>query len=83
MLVADAQRVMGLASLACRTDKIDLRVLGELCFGDLVPAIWLPTPGLFQGRERARFRLQMVKHRSSLKNRIHSSLIAFGCQCPV
>ena len=44
VLVADAQRVKGLAPLACKTDKIDARVLAELSFRDLVPAIWLPDP---------------------------------------
>jgi hypothetical protein len=43
VLVADAQRVKGLAPLACKTDKVDARVLAELSFRDLVPAIWLPT----------------------------------------
>jgi transposase len=43
VLVADAQKVKGLAPLACKTDKIDSRVLAELSFRDLVPAIWLPT----------------------------------------
>jgi transposase len=42
MLVADAQRVKGLAPLACKTDRIDARVLAELSVRDLVPAIWLP-----------------------------------------
>ena len=46
VLVADAQRVKGLAPLACKTDKVDARVLAELSFRDLVPAIWLPTPEL-------------------------------------
>ena len=30
VLVADAQKVNGLAPLACKTDKIDARVLAEL-----------------------------------------------------
>jgi hypothetical protein len=42
VVVADAQRVKGLAPLACKTDKVDARVLAELSFRDLVPAIWLP-----------------------------------------
>ncbi len=83
VLVADAHRVKGLAPLACKTDKVDARVLAELSFRDLVPAIWLPTPELRGERERSRFRLHLVKHRSSLKNRIHSTLIAFGYPCPV
>ena len=80
VLVTDAQRVKGLAPLACKTDKIDARVLATLSFYDLVPAIWLPTPELRQERERSRWRLHLVKHRSTLKNRVHSTLIGFGYQ---
>jgi transposase len=83
VLVADAQKVKGLAPLACKTDRIDARVLAELSFRDLVPAIWLPTPELRAERELVRYRLHLVKHRSTLKNRIHAALIAFGYHCPV
>jgi transposase len=48
-----------------------------------VPAIWLPDPQVRRERELARFRLHLVRHRSSLKNRIHSTLITFGKPCPV
>src|SRR5215216_7421389 len=65
--IADAQKVKGLAPLACKTDKIDSQVLATLSQRDLVPAIWLPDPG--EKRELARFRLHLVKHRSALKNR--------------
>jgi transposase len=83
VLIADAQRVKGLAPLACKTDKIDARVLAELSWRDLVPAIWLPTPELRREREISRYRLHLVKHRTTLKNRIHSTLIAFGHQVPM
>jgi transposase len=76
--IADAQKVKGLAPLACKTDRIDARVLAELCRRDLVPAIWLPTPAVRAERERARFRLHLVRHRVALKNRIHATLLAFG-----
>jgi transposase len=81
--IADAQKVKGLAPLACKTDKIDSRVLAVLSQRDLVPAIWLPDPRVREERELARFRLHLVKHRSALKNRIHSTLINFGRPCPV
>ena len=83
VLIADAQKVKGLAPLACKTDKVDARVLAELSFRDLVPAIWLPTPELRREREISRWRLHLVKHRSILKNRVHSTLIAFGHQVPM
>jgi transposase len=81
--IADAQKVKGLAPLACKTDRIDAWVLAELSRRDLVPAIWLPTPEVRADRERTRLRLHLVHHRVELKNRIHSALIAFGHGCPV
>jgi transposase len=81
--IADAQKVKGLAPLACKTDKIDSMVLAVLSQRDLVPAIWLPDPRVREERELARFRLHLVKHKSALKNRIHSTLINFGKPCPV
>ena len=81
--IADAQKVKGLAPLACKTDKIDSIVLAVLSQRDLVPAIWLPDPRVREERELARFRLHLVKHKSALKCRIHSTLINFGRACPV
>jgi transposase len=67
--LADAQKVKGLAPLAFKTGKADARVLAELSWRDLVPAIWLPSSEQRSEREQARFRLYLVKHRTSLKNR--------------
>jgi transposase len=80
VLIADAQKVKGLAPLACKTDA---RVLAVLSERGLVPEIWLPDPSIRHERELARFRLHLVKHRSMLKQRIHSTLINFGKPCPV
>ncbi len=81
--IADALKVKGLAPLACKTDRIDAWVLAELSRRDLVPAIWLPDPSVRAERERARFRLHLVRHRSSLKQRVHAVLLAHGKPCPV
>jgi len=83
VLIADALKVKGLAPLACKTDKIDARVLAVLSFRDLVPEIWLPDPRVRKERELARFRMHLVKHKSMLKHRVHSTLISFGKPCPV
>lgn len=81
--VADAQKVKGLAPLACKTDRIDAWVLAELSRRELVPAIWLPSFEQRAERERARWRLYLVRKRSSLKHRVHAQLLAFGHACPV
>ena len=80
--IADAAKARGLAPLACKTDKIDCFVLAELARRDLVPEIWLPDPSVRAERERARFRLHLVKHRSSLKNRVHAILFQHGVPNP-
>src|SRR3954466_7561963 len=67
--VADAVKVKGLAPLAAKTDRIDAWVLAE--------------PAVRGERERARWRLHLVRHRTALKNRIHATLMAFGHPCPV
>jgi transposase len=81
--VADAQRVKGLAPLACKTDRIDAWVLAELSRRELVPAIWLPSFALRAERERACWRLFLVGKRSSRTQRVHAQLLAFGHTCPV
>jgi len=80
--IADAVKVKGFPPLACKTDKIDAWVLAELSRRDLVPAIWLPTPGVRGERERARWRLHLVRHRTALKNRIHATLMPFRPSAP-
>jgi transposase len=80
--IADAVKVGGLAPLACKTDTIDTWVLAELARLALLPEIWLPDPEVRAERERARFRLHLVKHRSALKNRIHAILCQHGVPNP-
>ena len=68
-----------LRTLARRIDEVHgelvcaSMVLAVLSHRDLVPAIWLPDPRVREERELARFRLHLVKHRSMLKHRIHST----------
>jgi transposase len=81
--IADAQRVKVPRSLGLKDRKTDSLVLATLSQRDLVPAIWLPDSTVREERELARFRMHLVKHKSALKNRIHSTMINFGRPCPV
>jgi transposase len=40
---ADARQLQDIAPLPCKTDRVDARVLAELCRRDLVPALRLPS----------------------------------------
>src|SRR3954471_2357349 len=76
--IADAVKGKGLAPRAAKTDRIDAWVLAELSRRDLVPAIWLPDPAVRAERERARWRLHLVRHCTALNNRIRATLLTFG-----
>jgi transposase len=81
--VADARKVKGLAALACKTDKVDARVLAELCRRDLVPAVWLPSFDDRALRERLNRRMHLVRMRTMARNRIHGVLTQWGMKIPV
>jgi hypothetical protein len=63
--VAHAGKVRDIAPLACKTDKVDARVLAELCRRDLVPTVWVPSLADRAIRERLRRRARLVKLRTS------------------
>jgi transposase len=69
--VADARRVKAVAPLACKTDRVDARVLAELCRRDLVPALWIPSLEERELRERLRRRAHLVRLRTSAANRVY------------
>jgi transposase len=76
--IAHARKVRDIAPLACKTDKVDARVLAELRQRELVPALWVPTLEDRAIRERLRRRAHLVKLRTSARNRIFGLLTQFG-----
>src|SRR2546427_4388580 len=57
------------------------------CWPSCAGSIWCRRSGFPTrppaARASGRFRLHLVKHRSSLKNRIHQTLLSFGQPCPL
>jgi transposase len=49
---------------------------------ELPEASNVPDPSIRRERELARYRLHLVRHRTTLKNRIHAKLMTFGHPCP-
>jgi transposase len=76
--VADARKVKNVAPLACKTDRVDARVLAELCRRELVPALWIPSLEERALRERLKRRLHLVRLRTSAKNRVFGLLTQWG-----
>ena len=65
MKVAHARKVRDVSPLACKTDKVDARVLAELCRRDLVPEVWVASAEDRAIKERLRRRSHLVKLRTS------------------
>ena len=76
--VAHARKVRDVAPLACKTDRVDARVLAELCRRDLVSELWVPSLEDRALRERLRRRMHLVKTRTAARNRIFGLLTQFG-----
>jgi transposase len=76
--IAHARKVRDIAPLACKTDKVDARVLAELGRRDLVPELWIPSLADRELRERLRRRLHLVRLRTSARNRIFGLLTQWG-----
>jgi len=76
--VADARKVKAIAPLACKTDRVDARVLAELVRRDLVPTVWVPSLDERAIRERLRRRSHLVRLRTSAINRTFGLLTQWG-----
>jgi transposase len=76
--IAHARKVRDIAPLACKTDKVDARVLAELCRRELVPELWIASLDDRALRERLRRRMHLVRLRTSALNRIFGLLTQWG-----
>jgi transposase len=76
--VADARKAKAIAPLACKTDRVDARVLADLARRDLVPELWVPSVEERANRERIRRRAHLVSMRTSARNRIFGLLTQWG-----
>ena len=76
--IADARKVKAIAPLACKTDRVDARVLAELVRRDLVPVLWIPSLEDRELRERLRRRAHLVRLRTSAMNRCFGLLTQWG-----
>jgi transposase len=76
--VADARKVKAIAPLACKTDKVDARVLAQLARRDLVPELWVASLSDRELRERLRRRSHLVRLKTSARNRMFGLLTQWG-----
>jgi Transposase len=67
-----------IASARLKNDKVDAAILAQLLRADLLPEAWIAPPVTRQLRALLRHRIQLVRLRTLLRNRIHAILADHG-----
>ena len=71
-----------IAEAKVKTDKVDAKTLAGLLRADMIPTCYVPGEELRSRREFLRHRLNLVKIRTGVKNRIHGLLDKHGLRMP-
>jgi len=71
-----------IAEAKVKTDKVDAKTLAALLRADMLPTCYVPGEELRSRRELLRHRLNLVKIRTGVKNRIHGLLDKHGLRMP-
>lgn len=75
-------RCKAIASARLKNDKVDAATLAQLLRADLLPEAWIAPPQVRQLRALLRHRVQLVRLRTLLRNRIHAVLADHGDDRP-
>lgn len=76
VVMANPLQVKAIAHARIKTDKIDAGVLAQLRAADFLPEVWLPDAETERRRRLVARRNQVVRHRTRVKNEVHSILHA-------
>jgi transposase len=83
VIIANPLQVKAIAHSHVKTDKIDAGTLASLYAAGYLPEIWMPDAGTERMRRLVCRRYQIVRHRTRIKNEVHSILYAYLIpQCP-
>ena len=76
VIIANPLQVKAIAQAHVKTDKIDAGTLASLHAAGYLPQIWTPDAVTERKRRLAARRYQVVRHRTRIKNEVHSILHA-------
>jgi transposase len=76
VIIANPLQVKAIAQAHVKTDKIDAGTLASLHAAGYLPQIWTPDAITERKRRLAARRYQVVRHRTRIKNEVHSILHA-------
>lgn len=76
VVIANPLQVKAIAQAHVKTDKIDAGTLANLYAAGYLPEIWTPDAATERMRRLVARRYQVVRHRTRIKNEVHSILHA-------
>lgn len=83
VVIANPLQVKAIAQAHVKTDKIDAGTLANLYAAGYLPEIWTPDAVTERRRRLTARRYQIVRHRTRIKNEVHSILHAYLIpRCP-
>ena len=75
VILSNPAKTKAIASAKVKTDKIDSVMLANLLRGGYIAESYIPPDETMKLRELVRYRANLVRQRSQLKNRIHAYLL--------
>jgi transposase len=81
--VVDPRKTRLKAGYAAKTDRLDAQRLADALRRDSIVGIYVPPPAIRDLRELCRYRCQLVRMQTSLKQRLHALLLRQGVVIPV
>ena len=76
VIIANPLQVKAIAHSHVKTEKIDAGTLASLHAAGYLPEVWMPDAATERKRRLAARRDQVVRHRTRIKNEVHSILFA-------
>ena len=76
VVIANPLQVKAIAHAHVKTDKVDAGILASLHAAGYLPEIWTPDAATERLRRLVARRYQVVRHRTRIKNEVHSILHA-------
>lgn len=78
VILSNPVKTKAIASAKIKTDKIDAKILADLLRGGYIAECYIPDATIMELRELVRYRADLVRARTRVKNRIHSILLMNG-----
>ena len=82
VVIANPLQVKAIAHAHVKTDKVDAATLASLQAAGYLPEIWTPDAATERMRRLVARRYQVVRHRTRIRNEVHSILHARDSEVP-